>query len=229
MIVRAGILCIPAHDDDTIDSVSQLLRSVLPDLFVVETGGGSSQLHWVEEMLRRWCDEEELDLIVTTGGTFPAVGPSAEQIVPEATSNVIERLLPGFSEAMRAYAQDETPLALLDRGVAGIRGRTLILNLPNGPSAATLFLEAVVEQLSPVLACLNDEMPTPQIEDDIENNLMADEDVEDEWAEDEAADWQDEASDDDVVSDDDVEPTATRKGLDPQEFAEYLAKRQADS
>lgn len=223
MIVRAGILCIPAHGDDVIDdaidAVSHLLRSAMSDLFVVKTSGGSSQLHWVEEMLRRWCDEEELDLIVTVGGTFPAVGPSANQIVPEATVNVVERLLPGFPEAMRAYAQEETPLAILDRGVAGIRGRSLIINLPNGASAATLFLETVVDQIAPVLACLRDEMPTPQIEDDLILDDAADEAEEGDWVEDVEPSW----------LEDDTEPTVTRKGLDPQEFAEYLARKQEDS
>lgn len=217
MIVRAGILCVPAHDDDAIDSISQLLRSAVPNLFVIENGGGSSQLHWVEEMLRRWCDEEELDLIVTIGGTLPAVGPSADQIVPEATLNVIERPLPGLPEAMRAYAQEETSLALLDRGIAGIRGRSLILNLPNGAAAAHLFLEAIVDLIPAVMDSLNDDVPSPQIEDDLELDETAAEDAGDEST----LAQEHEAADPTLKQD-----GAKRKGLDPAEFADYLAKRQ---
>lgn len=220
MIVRAGILCIPTHDDDAIDSVSQLLRSVVSGLFVVETSGGASQRHLVEEMLRCWCDEEELDLIVTIGGTFPAVGPSADQIVPEATLDVVERLLPGLPEAMRAYAQEETPLALLDRGVAGIRGRSLILNLPSGPTAATLFLEAVVDLIPAVMDCLSDDAPTPQIEDELNFEPDGRMDVE----QTEAAQPDEEFGGENEAA----EPTSTEKGLNPAEFAAYLAKRQQE-
>lgn len=71
-----------------------------------------------------------MDLILTIGGTAPAPGPSALEITPEATSAVLERPLPGLPEAMRSAMGKKTPLAFLDRSVAGVRGRTVILNLP---------------------------------------------------------------------------------------------------
>ena len=106
--------------------------------------------------LRRWCDEEELDLVLTVGGTMPAPGPSGRQIVPDAAAEVAERSLPGLGEAMRAYAQETTDLALIERSAAVIRGRTLILNLPDGAGPATLFLEAVTGVIAPgALTCRN--------------------------------------------------------------------------
>jgi len=223
MVIRTGILCVPSHDDEAIDLVSQLLRSELPNLFVVESGSAQSQLHWVEELLRRWCDEEELDLVVTIGGTFPATGPSADEIVPQATLNIVERVLPGLSEAMRAYAQAETTLALLDRGVAGIRSRSLILNLPEGAAAASLFLEAIVDLIAPIMACLDETKPSPRIADDL---VLEDSDIPDSSdmsidenvtiGTEQTKSWQKETA----------ESVPKKKGLDPAEFAEYLANRQ---
>jgi molybdenum cofactor synthesis domain-containing protein len=89
--------------------------------------------------LRDWADEGEIDLIVTTGGT----GVSPRDVTPEATTTVLERVVPGFSEVMRAVSLRKTARAMLSRGVCGIRGRVLILNLPGSPAAAVENLEAV--------------------------------------------------------------------------------------
>jgi molybdenum cofactor synthesis domain-containing protein len=89
--------------------------------------------------LRDWADEGEVDLIVTTGGT----GVSPRDVTPEATRTVLEREVPGFSEVMRAVSLRKTARAMLSRGVCGIRGRVLILNLPGSPAAAVENLEAV--------------------------------------------------------------------------------------
>ncbi|MEI2422153.1 hypothetical protein V6O07_17875, partial [Arthrospira platensis SPKY2] len=107
-----------------------LLREELPALVLLQEAAPAPQRYVIEERLRIWADEEELDLILTVGGTFPAPGPSGLEIAPEATRSVLEREMPSLPETMRASALDEFPLALLDRGVAGIRGRTLLLNLP---------------------------------------------------------------------------------------------------
>ncbi|MCX6049465.1 MAG: molybdopterin-binding protein [Chloroflexi bacterium] len=177
MVIRTGILTIPTADDQAVQVVSQRLQQVVPGLIVLQESSARSQRNWIEDILRRWCDEEELDLIVTIGGTFPAPGPSADEIVPEATLAVLERLLPGLSEAMRAYAQTESELALLDRGVAGIRGRTIILNLPNGAAPAALFLEAIVELIGPLAAHLQSEPNAPRLSDVLEIRPDKDEDL----------------------------------------------------
>ncbi|PLX99045.1 MAG: molybdenum cofactor biosynthesis protein, partial [Desulfuromonas sp.] len=85
----------------------------------------------IEELLLTWCDREQLDLILTTGGT----GLSPRDRTPEATRAVIEREVPGIAEAMRMQNLARTPHAMLSRGIAGLRGKTLIINLPGSPKA----------------------------------------------------------------------------------------------
>ncbi len=93
----------------------------------------------IARTLEQWCDAGESDLVLTTGGT----GVSPRDVTPEATLQVVERIIPGFSEAMRAASLAKTPFAMIARGVCGIRRRTLILNLPGSPAAAVENLEAV--------------------------------------------------------------------------------------
>ncbi len=149
MVARTAILIVNAVGEasEEIGPLVTLLHHTLPAFFLTQQQSISSQRYWIEETLRRWCDEEETDLIVTVGGTFPAVGLGDAEIVPEATSAVLERMIPSLPETMRAVALEETPTAILDRGVAGIRGRTLILNLPGGADLALLFLQSVVDLL----------------------------------------------------------------------------------
>mgnify|MGYP006277362715 FL=1 len=75
--------------------------------------------------------EEEIDLIVTTGGT----GVSPTDVTPEATKPLIERVIPGFMEALRDYSREKVPTADLTRGLAGVNGNSLIINLPGSPGA----------------------------------------------------------------------------------------------
>lgn len=93
--------------------------------------------------LRRLCDGGLADLILTTGGT----GFSPRDVTPEATLEVVERLTPGIPEAMRYFSLSITKRAMLSRSVAGIRGRTLILNLPGSPKAACENLGFVLPEL----------------------------------------------------------------------------------
>jgi molybdopterin adenylyltransferase len=90
-----------------------------------------------------WCDREGLDLILTTGGT----GLTPRDVTPESTLTVLEREIPGIAEAMRAASLLKTPHAMLSRGVAGIRGQTLIINLPGSPKAVRENLEVVLPAL----------------------------------------------------------------------------------
>src|SRR5207237_4648704 len=94
----------------------------------------------VEATLREWSDEKELNLILTTGGT----GLAPRDITPEATLAVIDREAPGIAEAMRAVSLQHTPFGMLSRGVAGTRGRTLIINLPGSPKPVKECLECIL-------------------------------------------------------------------------------------
>lgn len=85
----------------------------------------------IERVLTELADETRVDLVMTTGGT----GPTPRDITPEATLAVVEREMPGLAEVLRFEGYRKTPLAVLSRGVAGMRGRTLIVNLPGSPKA----------------------------------------------------------------------------------------------
>ena len=85
----------------------------------------------IRELLTQLADEQGVELIITTGGT----GPAPRDVTPEATLQVIEREMPGIAEMLRMEGYKKTPLAVISRGVSGIRGRTLIINLPGNPKA----------------------------------------------------------------------------------------------
>jgi molybdopterin adenylyltransferase len=93
----------------------------------------------IEETLKELCDREGCCLVVTTGGT----GPAVRDVTPEATEAVCDKLLDGFGEQMRAVSLKIVPTAILSRQIAGIRGRSLIVNLPGKPSAIKDCLLAV--------------------------------------------------------------------------------------
>ncbi|MGL4651656.1 MAG: MogA/MoaB family molybdenum cofactor biosynthesis protein [Caldilineaceae bacterium] len=161
MLIRTGLLHVPSLDADASAAVRAILRSRVAGAVVVLESAVGSQRNWVSETLRTWCDEDELDLLLTIGGTLPAPGPAAAECVPEATREVLERHVPGLSETMRAEAAPELPLALLDRGVAGIRSRTLVVNLPEG-AAAAIFLGAIVDLIPGAVLHLQGSVDAPR-------------------------------------------------------------------
>lgn len=93
----------------------------------------------IENTLKELSDEENCDLILTTGGT----GPAKRDVTPEATAAVCDKILDGFAEQMRAVSLQYVPTAILSRQIAGTRGASLIINLPGKPSAISECLEAV--------------------------------------------------------------------------------------
>ncbi len=101
------------------------------------------EIELIKKTLIHWADEVGLDLILTTGGT----GFAPRDVTPEATKAVIERETPGLTEAMRAESLKVTPHAMLSRAVAGIRGHTLIVNLPGSPKAVRENLETILPAL----------------------------------------------------------------------------------
>lgn len=104
----------------------------------------------IAEKLVQYTDQEQLDLVLTTGGT--GLGP--RDVTPEATMDVVERLIPGIAEAMRVKGLEKTPHAMLSRAVAGSRGRALIINLPGSPRAVKENLDVVLPAISHALDIL---------------------------------------------------------------------------
>ena len=93
----------------------------------------------IEQALKSLCDDEQCCLVVTTGGT----GPALRDVTPEATESVCEKMMPGFGELMRKVSLEKVPTAILSRQTAGIRGGSLIVNLPGQPRAIAECLDAI--------------------------------------------------------------------------------------
>ena len=128
-----------AYEDTPGQACVALLREWLATPFSLDYKIVPDEREIIAGEMRRMADEAGCCLIVTTGGT----GPSPRDVTPEATADVCPRLLPGFGELMRATSLKFVPTAILSRQSAGIRGRTLIVNLPGRPKSIRENLEAV--------------------------------------------------------------------------------------
>jgi molybdenum cofactor synthesis domain-containing protein len=111
------------------------------------------ELLMLNEALADWADSGNMDIILTTGGT----GFSPRDVTPEATKAVIERDAPGLVEAMRTASLKVTPHAMLSRASAGIRGRTLIVNLPGSPRGAIENLNVILPVLKHAVELLSED------------------------------------------------------------------------
>jgi molybdenum cofactor synthesis domain-containing protein len=117
---------------------------------VVTTAIVADEAATITPLLLSWCDDLELDLVLTTGGT----GPAPRDVTPEATRPVLEREFPGLAEQLRRRGLDSTPHAGLSRGLAGARGSTLVVNLPGSPGGVhdgLEILDSVVEHVCALL------------------------------------------------------------------------------
>ena len=141
--VRAAVLVISdsiasgKKDDAAGQRISKELRALGVEVMAYEITADDAPL--IQERLRCFADDLQCDLVLTTGGT----GYSPRDNTPEAMEGVVERWIPGVSEAARAFGQARMPYAMLSRGVSGIRGRTLIVNLPGSRKGAEESLKAL--------------------------------------------------------------------------------------
>lgn len=128
---------------DTSGEAIRALLAQLPEAIISASAIIPDERSQIEATLREWSDEKRLNLIITTGGT----GLAPRDVTPEATRAVLEREAPGLAEAMRAESLRHTPFGMLSRGVAGTRGRTLIVNLPGSPKAVKECLACILPVL----------------------------------------------------------------------------------
>ncbi|MCP4539151.1 MAG: MogA/MoaB family molybdenum cofactor biosynthesis protein [Chloroflexi bacterium] len=145
--IRAAVITMSdkGHAGEREDASGPLLANLLRNMGaeVVSQTIVPDERTDIERELIRLADEIHIDLVMTTGGT----GATPRDITPEATLAVIDREMPGLAEVLRFEGYRQTPMAVLSRGVAGMRGQTLIVNLPGSPKA----VREGMETLAPIL------------------------------------------------------------------------------
>ena len=127
------------YEDIPGKAVVELLHEYLISEFEVVYQVIPDEQKQLEDAMTNMADNQKVCLIITTGGT----GPSLRDVTPEATEAICQKMLPGFGELMRSISLAFVPTAILSRQTAGIRGNTLIVNLPGKPKAIRQCLEAV--------------------------------------------------------------------------------------
>jgi len=146
-MIKAAILTVSdsCAAGERLDVSAQTIADMLPqDKFeICEKQIVADNSEEIAAELKRFCDEVRADVVFTTGGT--GLGP--RDVTPEATASVCTRLVPGISEIIRARGREKTKRAVLSRGIAGIRDKTLVINLPGSPKGVTESLEIILDVL----------------------------------------------------------------------------------
>ena len=154
LVIRATVITVSdaCSRGDREDTSGETLVQLLKDLGaeIVATRIMNDELDPLAEALRKFADQPDINLIVTTGGT----GFAPRDNTPEATLAVIERAAPGLAEAMRTETLKQTPMAMISRGVCGIRSGTLIVNLPGSPKAVRESFAVIAPILKHAIALL---------------------------------------------------------------------------
>ncbi len=148
MKIRAGILTISdkGFRGEREDLSSKVIRELLGrlDCQVVKLDIVPDEMDIISHKLTDWADDGAIDVIITTGGT----GLAQRDVTPEATLAIIDKVVPGFGEAMRIKTLGKTPMAMLSRATAGLRRKCLIINLPGNPKAVRECLEVVLPAIT---------------------------------------------------------------------------------
>ena len=146
-MIRAAILTVSdscsqgKRDDVSGQTIADILSE--KEIKICEKRIVADNSETIANQLRCFCDEDNVDVVFTTGGT--GLGP--RDVTPEATDSVCERIVPGLGEIMRSEGVKKTPNAVLSRAIAGIRKDTLIINLPGSPRAVRQCLEIILDVL----------------------------------------------------------------------------------
>jgi molybdopterin adenylyltransferase len=127
--------------DKSGETIREILSSI--DIRIINYDIIPDEKELIVKKLVKWADEDNLDVVITTGGT----GLTPRDVTPEATLAVVDRIVPGFAEAMRAESLKKTPHAMLSRAVVGTRGKCLIINLPGSPKAVRECLQVILPAL----------------------------------------------------------------------------------
>jgi molybdenum cofactor synthesis domain-containing protein len=156
-VFTAGILTISDRGSrgERQDKSGQAIREILSsiDARITDYDIVPDEKELIVEKLVKWADEDNLDVVITTGGT----GLTPRDVTPEATLAVVDRIIPGFAEAMRAESLKKTPHAMLSRAVVGTRGKCLIINLPGSPKAVRECLQVILPALPHAVETLKGE------------------------------------------------------------------------
>jgi molybdenum cofactor synthesis domain-containing protein len=157
MTIRFGILTLSDRSSrgERTDTSGPALADLIhaQNWSVVEQAILPDEESAIRAALTAWADSGRFDIILTTGGT----GLAPRDVTPEATRAIIQRDVPGLAEVMRAESLKKTPHAMLSRAVAGIRGKTLIVNLPGSPKGAVENLQTILPILSHAVQLLKDD------------------------------------------------------------------------
>jgi molybdopterin adenylyltransferase len=156
-MINVGVLTVSdkgsqgKREDKSGETIKEFFSQM--DAKVVEYAIVPDEKELIKKKLTEWSDSGKVDIIVSTGGT----GLTPRDVTPEATLDIIDKVVPGFAEMMRAESFKKTPNAMLSRAVSGVRKRTLIINMPGSPKAVRECLDVVKPALPHAVETLRGE------------------------------------------------------------------------
>jgi len=151
ILVTSDSISSGKKSDESGKIISEKLKNLGID--VVESKVVSDDLNQIESNLKHFCDDEKIDLVLTCGGT----GVGTNDVTPEATIKVLEKQVTGVAEMLRSYGQSRIPFAMLSRGLAGIRGKSVIINLPGSTDAVTDAMDSLFPGILHIFKMMDDE------------------------------------------------------------------------